>query len=119
MEQEQPTRTGDTLSGKTFVLTGTLNSMTRDRASEQIQQLGGRVSASVSKKTNYVVAGDSAGSKRDKAVSLGVPVISEADLLQMLESAPTDSSPEVPPPTPPGSPEAGAKSSYSQGELEL
>ena len=71
--------------GATFVLTGTLPTMTRDEASAVIEARGGKVSGSVSKKTSYVLAGDAAGSKLDKAVSLGVTVISEDDLLRMLE----------------------------------
>lgn len=76
---------GDTLAGLTFVLTGTLPTMSRDEASALIKQAGGKVSSSVSKKTSYVVAGDAAGSKLDKAVSLGVTVIDEAELMRMLE----------------------------------
>ncbi len=75
----------DTLSGLTFVLTGTLPNMTRDEAGELIKSAGGKVSGSVSKKTSYVVAGDEAGSKLTKARDLGVPVIDEAELLKMLE----------------------------------
>ncbi len=76
------------LAGLTFVLTGTLPTLTRDQAKEQIEQHGGKVTSSVSKKTDYVVAGDAAGSKLTKAQSLGVPVIDEAGLLAMLgESA--------------------------------
>ena len=74
----------DTLGGMTFVLTGTLPTMTRDEASELIKQNGGKVSGSVSKKTSYVVAGEEAGSKLTKAKELGVPVISEDELKAML-----------------------------------
>jgi DNA ligase (NAD+) len=72
------------LAGMTVVLTGTLPHWTRDEAREQIEAAGGKVSGSVSKKTDYVVAGDEAGSKLDKARELGVPVIDEAQLKSML-----------------------------------
>ncbi len=75
----------DTLAGLTFVLTGTLPTMTRDEASELIKRAGGKVSGSVSKKTSYVVAGEEAGSKLTKANELGVKVIDEATLLEMLK----------------------------------
>jgi DNA ligase (NAD+) len=72
------------LAGKTFVLTGTLPSMTRDEAAEKIEAAGGKVSGSVSKKTSYVLAGAEAGSKLEKAQALGVPVIDEAELLKLI-----------------------------------
>jgi DNA ligase (NAD+) len=72
------------LEGLTFVLTGTLPTLTREDAKERIEASGGRVSGSVSKKTNYVVAGEEAGSKLDKARDLKVPVIGESELLEML-----------------------------------
>ncbi|MBR2464965.1 MAG: NAD-dependent DNA ligase LigA [Clostridia bacterium] len=78
--------TGDKLAGLTFVLTGTLPTLTRDEASERIRLAGGKVAGSVSKKTSFVVAGEAAGSKLTKAQSLGVSVIDEAELLRMLEA---------------------------------
>ena len=80
--------TTSTLEGLTFVLTGTLPNLTREVAKEKIESAGGRVSGSVSKKTSYVVAGEEAGSKLDKAVSLGVAVIDEAGLLELVERGP-------------------------------
>lgn len=71
------------LAGKTFVITGTLPSMSRDEAKTYIEAHGGKVSGSVSKKTSYLVAGEAAGSKLDKANALGVPVLSENDLKAM------------------------------------
>lgn len=76
----------DNLSGKTFVLTGTLPTLKRSEAKTLIESNGGKVSGSVSKKTDYLVAGEEAGSKLEKATSLGVTVISEEDLLKMLNA---------------------------------
>jgi DNA ligase (NAD+) len=76
---------GDQLAGLTFVLTGTLPTLTREQAKEKIESAGGKVSGSVSKKTSYLVAGEEAGSKLDKAQSLGVQVLDEAGLLKLLE----------------------------------
>jgi len=72
------------LTGKTFVLTGTLPSMTRDEATAEIERLGGKVSGSVSKKTSYLLAGEEAGTKLDKARTLGVPVLSEEDFKALI-----------------------------------
>ncbi|MGZ8261794.1 MAG: helix-hairpin-helix domain-containing protein, partial [Methylotenera sp.] len=72
------------LVGKTFVLTGTLPNLSRDSAKEMIEAAGGKVSGSVSKKTDYVIAGSDAGSKLDKAQELGVAILDEAGLLQLL-----------------------------------
>ena len=74
------------LAGLTFVLTGTLPTLSRDEASEKIKAEGGKVSGSVSKKTSFVVAGEAAGSKLAKAQSLGVPVLTEEEFLKLLES---------------------------------
>ena len=76
--------TTNKLEGLTFVLTGTLPTLTREAAKEMIQSAGGRVSGSVSKKTSYVVAGEEAGSKLDKAQSLGVAILDEAGLRALL-----------------------------------
>ncbi|HXC22598.1 MAG TPA: NAD-dependent DNA ligase LigA [Steroidobacteraceae bacterium] len=73
-------------SGKTFVLTGTLAAMSRDAAAEAIAQRGGKVAGSVSKKTDYVVAGAEAGSKLKKATELGIPVLDEAAFLKLLNA---------------------------------
>ena len=78
----------DELAGLTFVLTGSLvlSGMTRDEAGEKLKAMGAKVSGSVSKKTSYVIAGEAAGSKLDKALSLGVPVLDEPAFLQLLET---------------------------------
>jgi len=71
-------------TGMTFVLTGTLSTMTREEAAEKIKARGGKAAGSVSSKTTYVVAGEAAGSKLTKAQSLGIPVLTEDDFLAML-----------------------------------
>ena len=80
----------DFFSGLSFVLTGTLPTMTRDEASEKIRMAGGKTVGSVSAKTSFVVAGEAAGSKLTKANQLGIPVIDEATLLSMLERQSAD-----------------------------
>jgi DNA ligase (NAD+) len=71
------------LAGQTFVLTGTLPSLTRDAARERIERLGGRVTSSVTRKTTYVVVGEAPGSKADDARRLGVRTLDEAAFLQL------------------------------------
>ena len=83
--EEALVQSASPLSGKTLVLTGTLPTLKRDDAKAMIEAAGGKVAGSVSKKTDYVVAGEEAGSKLDKAVELGVAVIGEAELLKLLE----------------------------------
>ncbi len=82
----EPQPTGGPLAGKTFVLTGTLPSLSRDQAKVLIEGAGGKVSGSVSKKTDYVVAGSEAGSKLEKAVSLNLNVIDEAQLRFLVDN---------------------------------
>lgn len=81
----QRRQTGDRLAGKTFVLTGTLAGMKRDEAKAIIEENGGKVSGSVSKKTDYVLAGEEAGSKLEKAQALGIAILSEEEFLAMVE----------------------------------
>ena len=71
-------------AGKTFVLTGTLEHFTRDEAGAIIEKFGGKTSGSVSKKTSYLLAGENTGSKYTKAVSLGIPILSEAEFMEMI-----------------------------------
>ena len=79
--------TSQPLAGKTFVLTGTLPTLKRDEAKERIQQAGGKVTDSISKKTDYLVVGEDAGSKLEKAEKLGITRLSEAELLELLASS--------------------------------
>ncbi len=87
-EEEGPPPGEGILSGLTFVLTGTLPDLTREEATALIQAAGGKVTGSVSRKTSYLVAGESAGTKLAKAESLGVPVLDEAGLRELLEHGP-------------------------------
>jgi DNA ligase (NAD+) len=88
LEEEGPPPAEGPLAGKAFVLTGTLPDLTREQASEMIVAAGGRVTGSVSRKTDYVVAGESAGSKLAQAEKLGVPVIDEDGLRALLPKGP-------------------------------
>ncbi|GAA3316440.1 hypothetical protein GCM10020219_035450 [Nonomuraea dietziae] len=89
MEDEPaPEKGPQTLEGLTFVVTGTLEGFTRDSAAEAITSRGGKVAGSVSKKTAFVVVGENAGSKYDKAVSLGVPILNEAGFGVLLDQGP-------------------------------
>jgi DNA ligase (NAD+) len=85
------------ISGKSFVLTGSLPTLKRDEAADRIKNAGGKIAGSVSKKTDFVVAGEDAGSKLEKAQTLGVKVIDETELLRMLDGAPNE--PEATEPT--------------------
>ena len=85
-EPEKPTDTGE-LSGKTFVFTGKMTTMTRDEAKDQVIAQGGKVSSSVSKSTDYVVAGEKAGSKLAKAEKLGVTIVDEEEFARMVAEA--------------------------------
>jgi len=84
MTAEKKQRSAE-LAGLTLVLTGTLPNLTRDEAKARIEAAGGKVAGSVSKKTSYVIAGEEAGSKLDKARELNVPVLDEAGLIKLLQ----------------------------------
>jgi DNA ligase (NAD+) len=105
-EESVNSMTETPMNGKTFVLTGKLPSLSREDAEALIEKFGGKVTSSVTKKTDYLLAGEKAGSKYDKAVALGVPIISEAEFLAM--QPPTEKTVESPlsmlPPAPPPPP---------------
>jgi DNA ligase (NAD+) len=84
-EVSEPSENSAALEGQTFVLTGTLSTLKRNDAKAQLQALGAKVSGSVSKNTDYLVAGDAAGSKLTKAQSLGVKILDENELIALLE----------------------------------
>ena len=84
---EEMTVKGNTFTGKTFVLTGTLTRMKREEAAALSEGEGGKVSGSVSKKTDFVVAGEAAGSKLTKATELGVPVLTEEEFFRLLPTS--------------------------------
>jgi DNA ligase (NAD+) len=88
-EAEPAARAPQPLSGKTFVITGTLPTLSRDEAKDKVEAAGGKVAGAVSKKTDYVVAGTEAGSKLTKAQELGIAVIDETGLLRLLETPAT------------------------------
>ncbi len=87
MEMPESEEMGDLLAGMTIVVTGTLPTLGRKEAQELIEKNGGKAAGSVSKKTSYVLAGENAGSKLTKAQDLGIPVISEAEFLEMIQKA--------------------------------
>ncbi len=85
METREPTNVSTSLSGKTFVITGTLPTMSRQEAKAYIQQFGGKVTSAVSSNTDYLLSGESAGSKLSKAQELGIPILSEDDIQRLAE----------------------------------
>lgn len=87
-QSEESAPVSDSLAGLTFVLTGTLPTMSRNEAGEKLKRLGAKVAGSVSSKTSYVVAGEAAGSKLERARQLGIPVINEEQLQQLLLGEP-------------------------------
>jgi DNA ligase (NAD+) len=88
--QPAAARAGDGLSGRTFVITGSLPNLTREQAEALIKSHGGKVTGSVTKKTSYLLAGEAAGSKLAKAAELKVPILDEAGLLALIDSAPVE-----------------------------
>jgi DNA ligase (NAD+) len=98
VERASPTASdAGLLAGLSFVLTGTLDGLSRSEAKARIEQQGGKVTGTVSKKTSYVVAGDAAGSKLRKAEELGVAVVDQAGLEQLLREGPPPPEPDSPP----------------------
>ena len=85
MESKMEKSQDERFAGKIFVLTGTLPTLSRNEASEIIEKFGGKTSGSVSKKTSFVLAGEEAGSKLKKAEELGIPIITEAEFLEMIK----------------------------------
>ncbi len=83
--QKPAKRRSDKMAGKTFVITGTLENFTRQQAEQAVKQSGGKTSSSVSKKTDFVLAGENAGSKLDKALQFGIKIIKEEEFIKMLE----------------------------------
>jgi DNA ligase (NAD+) len=88
--QRRPAQSTQPLSGQTFVVTGTLNAMTREQARERLRTLGGKISDSVTAKTSYLVCGDNPGSKLRKAKQLDIPILEEKEFLKLLGSGETD-----------------------------
>ena len=84
IEKSKTVNTAHPFYGKVVVLTGSLSMMSRDEAKAQLENFGAKVTNTVSSKTDYVIAGDSPGSKYDKAIQLNIPVLSEPDLLELL-----------------------------------
>ena len=85
MEEDQTDTNDQRFTGSTFVLTGSLENYTREQAGEIIENFGGKVSSSVSKKTTYVLAGEEAGSKLTKAQSLGITILTETQFEEMIK----------------------------------
>jgi DNA ligase (NAD+) len=104
---------GRTLAGLSVVITGSMEGYTRDSATEAVRSRGGKVTGSVSKKTDFVVAGENAGSKYDKAVELGVPVLDEAGFGQLLEHGPDAVAPPPEPESEAAEPEPAAEPAES------
>ena len=87
VDAEKP-KSNSAVAGKTVVFTGSLEKMTRDEAKAMAERLGAKAAGSVSKKTDYVVVGENAGSKADKAEQLGVPILDEAQFVRLLDEGP-------------------------------